>query len=275
MLNSVEIITKSGSSLVVPLGESTNGYQVRNIDGLGPVPVSFASSGLAQLDGEQFQGAQAEPRNILMWLGLEPNFVTTTVASLRQNLYRYMMPRQEVQLRFSTDEFPLLEIDARVETMDPDIFSSDPALVISFRSFEQVHFQALNATVLDQNVVIDGATENIFYDGTIPTGFVYETTTVAEMENFFISQDLPNQLGRVLSIKGSFPAGATLRVSTVPGNKGAWVKLAGETEFVSILGRVAPNSVWIRLEPGSNGLRVYGTSASDGEISFYETHGGI
>lgn len=274
MLHSVEIITKSGSSLVVPLGETTNGYQIRDAEGLGPAKASFASSSVALLDGDQFQASRVESRNIILRLGLEPDFVNNTVATLRRDLYAYFTPQTEVQLRFVTDEYPVLEIDGRVESMEPAIFSADPEIVVSILCFQQVHLKALDANTPALNVVTDGTVTNIVYEGTVPVGFEYTTFAVNDMSNFAFHQDLPNRPGRLLEISGTIPQNSTLRISTIPGAKGAWLSDSGGPEY-SILGRVAPNSDWLRLEPGSNGLRVFSTSASSGSLEYYNTYGGL
>ena len=87
MLSQVEVLSDQGTSIILPIGEDRNGFYVKDIDGLDPVPASLSSSAFGQLDGEVEQGARREKRNIVLTVGLEPDYVTRTVSQMRRELY--------------------------------------------------------------------------------------------------------------------------------------------------------------------------------------------
>ncbi len=81
-------------------GLNTDALQIRNIEGLGPVKASVNTSPFGSVDGESYTGSNVGKRNIVMTLGLNPNWRDQSMASLRQLLYAYFMPKQFVKLRF-------------------------------------------------------------------------------------------------------------------------------------------------------------------------------
>jgi hypothetical protein len=87
------------SSLFVP---NDDPVQIRNVEGLGPVKADISATPFATGRGELYQGSSTGKRNIVLTLGLNPNWVNQTMASLRQLLYRYFMVESWATLRFFT-----------------------------------------------------------------------------------------------------------------------------------------------------------------------------
>jgi hypothetical protein len=67
----------------------------------------------------------------VLTLGLNPNWVDQTVASLRRVLYRYLMPEAWTKLRFFSDDMPTVDIEGYVESFDPNMFTQDPEIQVS------------------------------------------------------------------------------------------------------------------------------------------------
>ena len=127
MLTMVTVQNLAAGTLLLPLMDSSGGYSVKDIQGLDPVKATLVSSKLAQMDGGELQNARREPRNITMKLGLEPDYVTNTVASLRSNLYRYLMPKSLITFALYADDILFGSTEAVVESMENNMFSPDPA----------------------------------------------------------------------------------------------------------------------------------------------------
>ena len=99
MLTAVEAFTPQGENLFLPLQDSSGGYVVQDIDGLDPVNAQIVSSKFARLEGEQYQSSYREKRNILISLGLEPDYgAALSVSQLRSRLYDFFMPKSPVRL---------------------------------------------------------------------------------------------------------------------------------------------------------------------------------
>src|SRR5438105_1504033 len=100
LLNTVKAKNAQGSVLELPLEDPTNGFVVRNISGLAPVKATLVSTSFANQDGEQYHSSRREARNIVLTLGLEPDYAIQGVQTLRDQLYAYFMPKSETTLVF-------------------------------------------------------------------------------------------------------------------------------------------------------------------------------
>jgi len=131
----MEVISAQPGVPDLPLGgfvPNNEAIQIRNIEGLGPVKADVATTGYATGRGEISTGSSIPKRNIVLTLGLNPNWVDQSMSSLRQLLYQYFMPESWVHLTFFfSDDFPSVYIDGIVESFDPNIFSQDPEIEIS------------------------------------------------------------------------------------------------------------------------------------------------
>lgn len=142
---------------------------IRDIDGLGPNKADVNTIPLAGQRGEKFQDTSNGKRNIVLTLGLNPNWTNQTISSLRQQLYAYFMTEQWCKLRFFSDEIPVTDIEGHVESFDPNIFSQDPEVQISVVC-ENPDFIEIDASIL-KGVVDDGTNEHVVdYLGTVSSG---------------------------------------------------------------------------------------------------------
>src|SRR4051812_7049320 len=143
--------------------------QVFNVEGLGPVKAEISSTPFATGRGELYQGGSTGKRNIVLTLGLNPDWEEQTMSTLRQLLYRYFMPEEWCKLRFFSDYLPTVDIEGYVESFEPNIFSKDPEIQVSIICPKPDFIEA-NATVLS-GLVDNGTAEIVYtYVGTVETG---------------------------------------------------------------------------------------------------------
>lgn len=261
MLTRVEARTRQGTLLSLPLEDVLNGYIVEEIEGLGPVKATLVSSSVANEDGEQELSSRREARDIKLKLGLEPDYQTTTVRSLRQRLYSFFMTKRQVFLRFIDDDGLEVDIVGRVETCEPSIFSNEPAMDISVHCYNPDFVVPLPTTLSGMTVETssEADTTEIEYDGTVDTGIVV-TLEVNRTESALTIYNLgPDDVLRQLDFSAPLVAGDKVRISTVAGAKGAILTRAGVES--SVLYGVSPQSNWIKLMEGTNRFRVYATGA--------------
>jgi len=123
----------------------TDLFEVRNIDGLGSVKADVNTTPRAT-PGESFSGTNVGNRNIVLTLGLNPDWNDWTFSRLRRFLDKFFMPQQKIRLVFETMEFSPVEISGYVEGNEPNLFSKDPEHQISiicpdlyFRSVDPVN----------------------------------------------------------------------------------------------------------------------------------------
>lgn len=273
MLDKVEVRTDQGELLSLPFADISSGYLVQSIEGLDPVPANIVSSSFARLDGEQYQSSRREKRNLIIKLGLEPDYTTQTVQELRNNLYRWFLPPRNGNFRFFTDDNPLVDISGRAETFDCPIFVKEPVATISVLCLDPDFYEPVEIEISGSTT--SGTTMgNIDYEGTVDTGIVFTININRSLTGFTVYHQPIGEQVRTLVVQGQFVAGDTVEISTVPGNK--YATLTRGSVVSSVLYLVSPYSDWTRLQPGDNGLRVYAEGAAiPYTIRYTNKHGGL
>ena len=133
MITKVEVFSARPAPILSLGGfmPSDDPVHIRDISGLGPVKAEITTTPSGASRGATFQGVSTDKRNIVLTLGLSPNWSTQTVSSLRQLLYAYFMTEQWCKLRFHSDELPTTDIEGYVEGFEPNHFAQDPEYQIS------------------------------------------------------------------------------------------------------------------------------------------------
>lgn len=274
MLTAVEARTRQGDLLTLPL-ETPSGFIVADIDGLDPVKATLVSSSFANQDGEQYQSARREARNIKLKIDLDPDeSLNETVRDLRRKLYRFFMPKSEVKLTFILTEGLDVEITGRVESFETDHFSQEPAVDISIMCFDPDFIDPIPVTI-PGTTVSDETPRIITYDGTVETGITLVINVNRVLPDFTVYHTPPDDVTRTLEFD-NYPlaAGDVLTISTVAGAKGATLVRAGTSS--SVLYGISPQSNWIELVPGDNNLRVYAEGAAVPlSIEYTNKYGGL
>lgn len=272
MLEKVEVITKTGEVLELPIASAPGGYVVKNVDGLDPTKAIFASTVIASMDGEEYQAGRGEKRTIPIQLGYSLSH-PESVRARRVNLYKYLMPKTDVMLRFHMTDFPLVEIAAHVEDLNAPQFTKDPKVDILLVAFKP-DFIAVDLTTIPGSTTAGTEGQTVSYGGSVPWGFLFKMTVNRTLSGFSINQNLANGDGATLTVNTPMVAGDLIEINTQDREKGAWLTRAGVRK--SILYAVAPASEYIQLEPGNNTLRVAATGAAiPFTIEYRERFGGI
>jgi Phage tail protein len=254
MLTMVSIQNIRTGILYLPLMDSSDGYAVKDIQGLDPVKATFVSSSFAQMDGGQVHNKRREARNIVMKLGLEPNYVSNNVASLRSNLYRYMMPKETIIFGLYSDETLWGITEAEVESFDNNMFSADPEVSISLICYDP-DFHAPSQTLIEAQTVSDTTIRPISYEGTSETGVIFSLTFPGAGDAVRLYNTRPDLIENLLDINGSFLANDILTVNTNQGQKAVTITRSGTV--IPVLYFLAAGSSWISLAQGNNLFRAY------------------
>jgi Phage tail protein. len=257
MLHKVEISTEQGLTLELPL-ESLSGYVVKDIEGLDPVKATLVSSSFAMMDGEQYQSSRRESRNILLKLGLESDYSTLTNRELRLQLYKFLMPKSHVRLRFFIEDAPTVDIYGRVESFDSTSFTKEPEAVISLVC-HQPDFYSPTPVVIEGLTVSDSTELMVNYEGTVESGLILTVRPDRDLSGFVMHHRPPDGKMRTLEFSEPLAAGDILKLSTVTGGK--FARRTREAIEESVLYGVSPYSAWIQLFPGLNALRMFSEGA--------------
>jgi len=283
VLTNVEVRSAWSSAPDVPLsvgvGEDEDPLQIRGIDGLGPVKATINTTQKAQR-GAFKTGSSTPARNVVLTIGFNPDYVEHTVSSLREKLYGYFMPEQPVNLRIFRDDKPAVEIDGFSEGVDPTIFSKDPEVQISVicpdPDFVAVAASIVEGTANHEPVSVDfTALSNIAtsalleitalegdettYDGTI----TFEKKTLASGAEIF-------------TVTGTVGEDIVTRIDSRQGDKIAQVDYGVET--TNILNSMTDDSVWPRITPGTNKIKVILEAAAADKhwkLTYFDRFGGL
>lgn len=284
MITKLEVYNPVVDAPQLPLGgfgPNDDPIQVRNIEGLGPVKASIRTTPFATGRGELYQGGNTGTRNIVLTLGLNPDFVEyPSMAMLRQILYRYLLPEQKTKLRFYSDEIPTVEIEGYVESFEPNMFSEDPEVVISIICPDPDFVS--EATIITGTVIEFLEGSEFEYVGTIPTGFELKVEASEAKpsfngllmlnlqhpglseENFFVEPVLIDAT-QYFSLSTAKPK----RVRTIPTAGG---------DIVNLMSNVADSSVWPKILPGQNAISVTALAENVGQnwtLAFFSRFGGL
>lgn len=273
MLNKVEVRNAKGDLLSLPFEDMSNGYCVKGIDGLGPVKAAIVKSSFAQLDGTQYHSSSLGDRNITMKLGLYPNWISNDVEDLRYALYDYLMPKSPISLRFYTDKGLTVDIAGRVESLEPDIFSREPAVDASIICF-QPDFLALAEISISGNTVSDTTATTISYAGTSEAGIILALNINRTLGEFTIYNQAADGTLQALDFQTSLAAGDVLTINTNVGSRGATLVRGGTIS--QPLYAIQKPTGWTSLQKGDNLIRVYATGAAiPYTISYTTRYGGL
>lgn len=266
MLTLVEVTNARGDNLELPLLDASAGYSVREITGLDPVDAVLTSSSMAQQDGVQFQNARRDLRNITMKLGLEPDYVETTVDSLRKGLYPYLQPKMNVTLNFYLDGVLYVTASGQVESFQNPMFSADPEVDISILCYDP-DFYGPDAVEIGSSTVSTTNTEVITYEGTTETGIIFEMTLDRDIDSFAIYNTTPDNTVQQFLATGDFLNGDVLTMTSIAGIRAFTITRVGVP--FSAMYWVDPASNWITLQNGDNAFRVFTSGAA---ISYTVTY---
>lgn len=256
MLTSIEVRTTQGGLLTLPLEDVDTGYLVRDISGLDPVKATIVTTSFATQDGASFQSSRRDTRNIVLTLGLEPDYATNTATSLRSRLYAYFMPKSSVSMTYVSDDMPDVVISGTVESFTAPPFTKDPTVIVSIICVDP-DFVDQTPVPISGNSVSAITSMPLVYNGTVETGFVFNLTiNRADVSAFSLINIPPDGIQRNMdvAVANPFLVGDVLTINTNPGSKGVFLNRGGSQ--TSLLYALSPYSDWIQLFAGVNNIRV-------------------
>lgn len=251
-----------------------NPIEVRDVDGLGPVKADINTTPNASSRGVTLTGTGTGARNIVLKLGLKPDWAIQTVSELRQQLYRYFMPEFPSRLRFITTHLPTCEIAGYVESVEPNIFAQDPEVQVSIICPDP-DFVAVDVTTVDGVVGTMAVTTDIDYEGTAPAGFYLKV----ESDPANVAYSGPLTIWTEALVNSFLLTEVTIdgtqyfEMDTRPGSRYVQTVDDGVT---NLLVKLLAGSQWQMLEPGLNPFHVAASEAGQTwEMTYFARFGGL
>lgn len=256
----------------------TDLIQVRNITGLDPVKASVNTSPLGSVDGESYVGSSVLGRNIVLTLHPNPDWDTWSFESLRRLLYSYFMPKSLSRLVFNSDDLVPVEIFGIVESVEVNMFSKDPELLVSIICPDP-HFSAVDPTVITGQTIREGGLVSLVeYNGTIETGMRVKVTSVTAPDPTDIAIQIGDPTLTYFATEAEVDSTTYFEVSSFPTRKYVQNVEIGSGIITNLLPKVhtQEGSAWPLLQPGENEFAVVtDQGVQDWELIFYERFGGL
>lgn len=277
MLTQVEVLAAGAPSLLLPIGVTTGSapIQIKGIDGLTPVKASITTAPYGTIDAESLVGSSVGKRNIVFKLGLNPDWADQTIEGLRQELYKYFMPKDDVALRFTSTHLPLCEIFGTIEGFEQNIFSKDPEIQVSVIC-PSPDFVALDPTVIDGTVGdgSSGYTIDHTYSG-MPAGVEIEVVSSPANDSYSGPLDIQVNSGIFSVDPVAIDALNTFNLGSIPGDK--YVRrIAPAGLVINLLGVSGPARVWPVLRKGVNSIKLVAEeNGQTWQLVYYARFGGL
>lgn len=283
MITKLEVFNSQPDSPELALGgfgPNDDPVQILGIEGLGPVKADLTTTAFATGRGELYQGGRTGKRNIVLSLGLNPDYAASQdMASLRAILYQYLFPELWVKLRFYSNVNPEVDIEGYVESFEPNMFSQDPEVQVSIICPDP-DFVESNAT-LAYGVVDDGTAEFEFeYPGSVPTGLELKIASAVANTDYtgsFLITLISQGVAQVFSIDPvTVDALQYFKLTTVRGKKRAQSVAVADGALTNLLAYVSTDSVWPVIKSGTNKLHVQATETGQAwTLAYFNRYGGL
>lgn len=228
----------------------TNKYIVKAADGLGPVEVDvYIANTLAQ--GGQYQGRRPQSREIVLRVGLNPDYGSGQNASdLRNELYGLLSPNvtDNILVQLMSNALTVdMQTEGYVKRIEIVPFSKDPEVQIVIACPEP-YFEAPVTSNWVPSVKNNFIVPNL---GTAPTGFILEATFTSARAGWTLRHGDPADGPPYLYTSYTFATGDTILYWTQPGERYLYVRKANGTE-INIIDTMSDASSWLMLHGGDN-----------------------
>ncbi len=280
MLTDVKAYSSWPSAPNLPLNilgsAETDLIQIRNIEGLHPVKASINTTSRGSVAGASIGGSSIPSRNIVLTLGLNPDWDEWTYDKLRDLVYLYFMPSKPTRLIFFRQDKTTVQIEGVVESVENNMFSKDPELQVSIICSDP-YFIAVDPTVLTgQTIRPDGTITTVDYNGTIETGILVKVTYVSGSSPTDIGIQIGDVLKSYFDVIASVDANTYFDLSSIPMSKYVQNVGIGSGVITNLLSEVQDGSTWPILLPGANEFSVMtDQGVQDWELTYFEKFGGL
>jgi hypothetical protein len=275
MIRSVTVINAKQESLVLTLEDPSNGYAITDITGLGPTKAEINTMDNVTSDGATFNSARVGTRNIVLTIRI----IGDDVETLREELTRYFPTKQNITLRFTTDN-RIVYTEGYVESNDATIFSKTAGCKISvlcpypyfkmgYGHPDTVTFSGVDAAfefpfsnestsdkLIEFGIVQMNSAGNLLYTGDSDVGIVITVHALGPINDVRIYNTLTHEkmifdMTKVKTMTGTaFGAGDELVISTVKNDK--YVRMLRGGVYTDVLRCLDLSSDWFTVTKGDN-----------------------
>lgn len=248
----------------------SNTYILKAIDGLGPPDVSVL---IGTPLGEMgiYQGRQPQPRQLVIRVGLNPNYsVGESASSMRSTLYGLLTPGASDAVTVKLMNGPNVSAITvgYVSKIEVVPFSKDPEVQITIDCV-QPYLTAEAPVVTVPATQSSFAVENV---GSVTVGLYLEVIFNATSGSWSLFTEALNA-GPRMRFDYIFLAGDKLMINTQPGQRS--IKLLRGAVTTNLIYALSSTSVWTLLHPGINTMWSAPVNYDWGQILYTPLYWGI
>lgn len=280
MLSQVACITRNAYNNTVHKQATlylndTAEFRIKMIDGLGPVKTEIPTMDSPIDPGGSILSTRDGMRTISLTVGLYPDYGSgSTVSELRHELMGVFTPGNRVEMSFTVDGVVYF-IEGVVEIHEPTIFDRDPAVTISLMC-EDPYFTIPAEGIITFNMPTGLLPVIVVpYEGTAPTGFIFEFDVVATTTPITIRKMPLGVTKRIIISNSALAVADTVIINTNKGSRGVTrVRSGGST---SILGYMSGGLSDMNLVPGLNAFHSdqAGTWFNNAKFKYQKRYAGL
>lgn len=253
----VIVENKSGQKLAFT---QNNKYAITSITGLGFPDAEINTVSVGSFDGERFNSSRVAKRNIVLTIAILGDVEANRIA-----LYRVFKSKQWIRFHYKNGLRDVY-IDGYIESAPIDLFSQNQEVQISIICPEPF-FKEAEEIIDDMSLIINlfefpfaiedegiafseyaEVTEKIVQNGgDIENGMTIEMRSIGTVVNpKILNRDTLAYFG----LNFTMQSGDVITISTVKGNKTAYLLRGGET--INIFNYIMKDITWLQLQPGDN-----------------------
>lgn len=242
-------------------------YILKSADGLGPPEVDVILAETLNA-GKIYQGRRPQGREIVLMVGLNPDYKTGMTASdLRETLYGMLTPgyQDNLTIEILDGSTVLANTIGYVSRMEINPFSKDPAVQVTIPS-PKWYLEAPNLLYVTPASKSNPTIDNV---GTAPAGFHMEVIFTAALTSW----TLTDPSGKKMQITYNFQINDKLIIDTRPGSRAIKVVRAGVT--TNIIYALSTDSTWYMLYGGVNSFTTSSSSFNWADVYFLPKFWGV
>lgn len=287
MIKSITVTNYLGDSIKLVLARpEESGFVVTSVTGLGSGKANINTTEIATNDGDLFNSARLQKRNIVISLKY---LWKDSIEDVRQLSYKYFPIKKKLTLLIETDNRSA-EIDGYTESNEPDIFSkdegSDVSIVCPNPFFYSAGEDGVNTTIfygveplfefpfsneslyeclLEMSEIQNQMEKTVVYSGDAEIGVTITIHAIGEARNITIYNTGTREVMRIDTDKmkaftgSGIVAGDEITICTVKGKKSITLLRNGKT--TNILNCLDKEADWFQLAKGDN---VFAYTAEEG-----------
>ena len=242
-------------------------YICKSVDGLGPPEIDVAIEDTLNAGG-YYQGRHPQNRQIVLLVGLNPNYTAGEVpADLRTSLYGMLTPGidDKITVQIVNVEEVVASIIGYVSKMEINPFSDTPEVQITTNTISP-YFRSPDELFIEP---ADKAAPEIENVGTAPAGFFMGVAFTADQAGW----TLTHVSGKKMEFNFEFETGDLLEFDTRPGSRGIWVTRASVR--YNIIYTLTQDSTWFMLHGGVNTFATSSSAFDWGDVFYLPQFWGI